>query len=508
MVRCGTITAVVLLLLGPVAAMASGPGDGALASADRGVLKGQIDRLETLIDRQDQRLQRQDETIAELQKQVQRPDASLEAARVDQVRELVRQVLGDSEFRESLFPDTVQVGYDDGFYIRSADEQFGLYINGLLQVRYTYYNDQKRNRSVAVRQRFSDRSGIEVERMRLTFSGHLFGEDLTYEIAVQGDTDQANVWESECAFVNYRFADELNIAAGLMPIPFGRQNPSCDDTELLLVDRGMANAVFNLGDSIGVMAHGELLDGKLVYQVAVMNGFDNQTDIFGLSDPVRELDQNPSVSARLLYKVMGEIGTNESDLEYHEDPALDVALSFGYVDDNGDAGNAGILYAIPDFFRDGFGGFADTDSHGTNIAQFGADLGFKWRGLSASAEYWLRMVDVSDTNLLGLAAPYFLLTGDDDTSHQQGLQVQVGYFLIPKKLELAARVGAVWDIGPGSEGVWEYAGGVNYYLQGTNVKLSADVTKINELPASDDDANFIDLNDDLTMFRVQLQVAF
>ena len=50
------------------------------------------------------------------------------------------------------------------------------------------------------------------------------------------------------------------------------------------------------------------------------------------------------------------------------------------------------------------------------------------------------MVDVSDTNLLGLAAPYFVLTGNDDTFHQQGLQVQVGYFLIPKKLELAARV--------------------------------------------------------------------
>jgi len=99
-------------------------------------------------------------------------------------------------------------------------------------------------------------------------------------------------------------------------------------------------------------------------------------------------------------------------------------------------------------------------------------------------------------------------TADDNTSHQQGAQVQLGYFLIPKKLELAARVGAVWDIGPGSEGVWEYAGGLNYYLQGHNCKLQLDVTKINELPIRGSSANFADVNDDVTMFRAQLQVAF
>lgn len=508
MVRCGTITAVVLLLLGPVAAMASGPGDGALASADREVLKDQIDRLETLIDRQDQRLERQGETIVELQKQVQRSDSSLEAARVDQVRELVRQVVGDSEFRESLFPDTVQVGYDDGFYIRSADEQFGLTINGLLQFRYTYYNDQKRNRSVAVRQRFSDRSGIEVERLQLRLSGHLFGEDLTYEIWTEGDSDAANTWFTYYAVANYHFADALNVQVGLMPVPFGRQYYAIADDLTMLVARGMAHCTFFLEDSIGVMVHGDLLGGKLSYAVAVTNGMTDVADAFARSDPVREMDQNPAVTARLVYAVMGDMGNDESDLDYHEDPAMDVALSFGYMNDNGDSGTPPLIYAIPDFFRDGSGGFGVTNTNGTNLTQFGADAGFKWRGLSASAEYWLRMVDISDTDLLGLAAPYFVATANDDTFHQQGLQVQVGYFLIPKKLELAARVGAVWDIGPGSEGVWEYTAGVNYYVQGHNCKLQVDVTKINELPTQNSGANFIDLNDDVTMFRAQLQVAF
>jgi len=499
--------AVVLLLLGPVAAMAGGPGDGALASADREALKDQIDRLESLIERQDQTLQRQDETIAELQKQVQRPDASLEAARVDQVRELVGEVMRNSEFRESLFPDTVQVGYDKGFYLRSADEQFLLKINGRLAMRYTYYNDQKRNRSVAVRQRFSDRSGLEIERLRVGFSGHLWGKNLTYRIEADGDTDGQHRWKNQYAWMAYKFADELRVRVGLFKVPFGRQETE-NSGRLMLVDRGLANEVFNLDRSLGVAVFGTLLDKKLDYWVAVTNGWDNENDRFGRSDPDREMDQNPAVVARLVWHALGTYGKGESDLSYHEDPALEVGLSFGYMDDNGDNATPTLIYAIPDFFRDGFGGFANTNTNGTNLTQFGADAGFKWRGLAATAEYWLRIVDVSDTNLLGLAAPYFVATADDDTFHQQGLQAQVGYFLIPKKLELAARVGAVWDIGPGSEGVWEYAGGLNYYLQGHNCKLQVDVTKINELPIRGSSANFADVNDDVTMFRAQLQVAF
>jgi hypothetical protein len=237
--------------------------------------------------------------------------------------------------------------------------------------------------------------------------------------------------------------------------------------------------------------------------VAVTNGWNDANDRFGRSDPVRELDQNPAITARAVWHALGQLGPGEPDLQYHQDPALDVGLSFGYMDDNGDFSDPGIAYSNPDFFRDGIGGYGFTNMRGTNVTQFGADSHFKWRGLAATWEYWLRIVDVSSA-----IAPYFFATGDRDTFHQQGMQVQVGYFIIPKRLEAAVRLGGVWDIGPGSEAVWEYAGGVNYYFQGHNCKLSADVTKINELPVRASSPNFIDFNDDLTMFRVQLQVMF
>ena len=222
MLRYGMAVAVGISLLLSMGAMAADPG-GAMASADQELLKDKIDRLEMLVEQQDARLRQQDEKIESLQNQLTTGDGTLDEARVDQIKKLVREVIADSEFRESLFPDQVQVGYDKGFYIRSADEQFLMKINGRLAMRYTYYNDQSRNRWTAPRQRYSDRSGMEIERLRLGFSGHLWGPDLTYRIEIDADTDDEHTWENQYAWVAYRFADELRVMVGLFKVPFGRQ---------------------------------------------------------------------------------------------------------------------------------------------------------------------------------------------------------------------------------------------------------------------------------------------
>jgi len=500
-----------IALLAPSAVLGEQPSGLALASADQELVKDRIDRLEALVEQQDQQLR-------QLRGEVQQSGASMDEARVAQIKGLVREVIADSEFRESLFPDQVQVGYDGGFYLRSADEQFLLKINGILQVRYAHYNDQKRNRWLTPRQRYSDRSGFSIDSIHLLFSGHLYGPELTYMIHMittekppGGDNSQAMQWYTWRAFADYKFADELHIRAGLLVVPFGLQESFVSNSKTMFVTRGMANEYFNLDRSIGVQAWGELFDKKLKYQVAVTNGWRNARDRFNTPDALRELDQNPAITARLEYKAMGDVGRAccESDLEYHEDPALTLGVSLGYLDDNGDRSGVPLAYGVPDFFRDGVGGFDQVSTNGTNITQFGADAHFKYRGLALTGEYWLRIVDVSNGNFNSrLVAPYFLRTGSNATSHQQGAQMQAGYFIVPKKLEAIARVGAVWDIGPGSEGVWEYAAGMNWYINGHANKLQFDVTKINELPTASGGANFMELNDDVLLWRLQWQILF
>jgi len=109
-------------------------------------------------------------------------------------------------------------------------------------------------------------------------------------------------------------------------------------------------------------------------------------------------------------------------------------------------------------------------------------------------------------------APLYAATGDDSTNAQHGGYVQAGYFLpIPgweKRLEAVARVGGISALSGGQEGTWEYAAGLNYYIEGHNVKVQMDVTKVSEAPVADSYTSLANVNDDALVWRVQLQVAF
>ncbi len=81
-------------------------------------------------------------------------------------------------------------------------------------------------------------------------------------------------------------------------------------------------------------------------------------------------------------------------------------------------------------------------------------------------------------------------------------------YMIPgfdNKLEVVGRLGGIWD--NDGDDCWEFGGGVNYYIKGHNLKLQADVTRVSEVPVSSSSPNF-ELNDEITMIRVQLQAAF
>jgi hypothetical protein len=121
-------------------------------------------------------------------------------------------------------------------------------------------------------------------------------------------------------------------------------------------------------------------------------------------------------------------------------------------------------------------------------------------------------VDVRRANRGAFSTPLWLLTNDDSTTVMHGAYAQAGYFLpipgLEDKLELVARVGGISVNTAHQEGSWEYAGGLNYYLEGNRVKLQTDFTKIYEAPISSGYQSLANVNDDALIWRVQLQVAF
>jgi hypothetical protein len=103
--------------------------------------------------------------------------------RSEQIRGLVQDVLSDADTRASLQGDGSTSGYNDGFYIQSADGKWSMKINGLFQERFNVSSG--RNSAAGTHQgggeddngnNYTTAFGFETTRAALNFSGTLAGD--------------------------------------------------------------------------------------------------------------------------------------------------------------------------------------------------------------------------------------------------------------------------------------------------------------------------------------------
>ena len=465
----------------------------------------EVARLESLLTAQQQR-------IEALQAQIEPVAASAQdAGRADAMRQQIRDILGEQEFRESLMPSMLQAGYDGGFFIRSSDDKFKLKINGRMQFRWTHYGTQARNRYTAPRFERNDYTGFDAKRVRLMFSGHAYTPDLTYLIKLHADAPGAYDVRIMYAFLNYRFIDEFQVKAGVFEM-VGTRAGFQSSANMQFVEYPVTEAVFGSSTGTGVRFWGQLFDKRLEYFIDVVNSLNGTGNRTITTDPA-ELDGNPALAFRAVWHVMGEDPTRDfvtwGDLDHKTTPCLDLGFSYIFNEDEGDLATTRIPFVR---HTQTGGAFGLTNTNGMQVNHFGVDAAFKYQGFSLSGEYMLRLLDVRRAGRTPFT-PLWLLTGDDSTTAMHGGYVQTGYFLpIPgheKKLEAVARVGGIsTNAGPGgSEGTWVYAAGLNYYFEGNKVKLQTDVTKVDEVPTSAG-GWLANVNDGALIWRVQLQVAF
>ena len=127
-------------------------------------------RLEALLEAQQQKIDALEQQVAAT------AQADTDSARVAQMKQQIREVLSEQEFRESLMPSTLQAGYDQGFFIRSSDDKFKMKFNGLFQIRWTHYGTRNANRYLVPGFRRNDRTGFDGNRLRFIVSGHAYNE--------------------------------------------------------------------------------------------------------------------------------------------------------------------------------------------------------------------------------------------------------------------------------------------------------------------------------------------
>lgn len=488
---------------------------GDRTSSVQGDSGDKLARLETLLQAQQQQIESLEQQLAGASAQEE------DAARVEAMKQQIREVLSEQEFRESLMPSMVQAGYDKGFYIKSSDEAFLMKFGGLMQFRWTHYGTSRGNRYTMPGLQRNDRTGFDFQRIRINFKGHAFTKDLTYLLELR--SDGANSYDTilSWAYLDYRFSDELHFRAGKFKHASTRANTT-GHSQLQFMSRPMVDSIFGLGFGMGVRFWGQLFDKQLDWYLDVTNALSDGENFGGgrtispdiASPSGGELDSNPALAFRLVWHAMGEDGgkdfKGQSDLEFHESPALDFGFHYAFNEDESDVFGTRLPYPIPRRFRTG--AFGVTNTTGLQINQMGLDAAFKYMGFSMTGEYIVRMVDPRRAGRTPFA-PWWVMTQDGSRTVQMGGYVQAGYFLpIPgmeKKLEAVARVGAISALANDQEGAWEYALGMNYYpFENQNVKLQADVTKVDEVPMWDSYKSLANTNDDALIFRVQLQLAF
>ena len=106
------------------------------------------------------------------------------------------------------------------------------------------------------------------------------------------------------------------------------------------------------------------------------------------------------------------------------------------------------------------------------------DWSAKWRGLSLLTATYFQQVNANPGNTSSTSTTV-ITTGPcgagDSSFFQNAYYGQIGYFVIPYRLELIGRAGMLFTEGYPNIGE-VYTLGANYYVYGQNLKIQSDVT--------------------------------
>ena len=189
--------------------------------------------------------------IAELRAQLaavqaQAGNNTLTEERANEIKSIVRDTLADADTRTSLQGGGAMAGYDNGFFMSSADGNFKLKMGVLEQVRYVWQFDN------------NDTMGFENRRTQLAFGGNMFDPSWTYNVVFNyspyttqyGEFD--DLMELADASITKSMDGGLAITAGQFRTPFTRAT-LVGDGKQLMADYSPTDYNFTAGYQQGIM---------------------------------------------------------------------------------------------------------------------------------------------------------------------------------------------------------------------------------------------------------------
>ena len=388
---------------------------------------------------------------------------------------------------------TFQYKPGSGFVFTTQDGNYQLATGIWAQLRYTLQDiDEKFTNA---QKSTEDSQSFDLPRVRAYWKGHAFTPRLRYEIELELNASGGDLMRN--VYGEYALLDEqwLTFRGGQWKIPFCRQEMT-PDSKQEFNERSVACANFRFERARGIQLYGTPMNSLIEYYAGAF-------DTTGRNGPVNP-DTNFLYVMRLATNPLGAVGYSEGDLQDSPDPLFGIGVSYGYERVRGDefttaattttssndpdelviksdgtpVNRVPVLRMIQPFY-------AQLSNPGALTAELNnleADFAFRWRGAFVEGEYYHLFVHNDAWARAASPAPPFALP--QSSFQAWGYYAQAGYFIIPKKLELAARYS---EIVPNKDfqttkangraitpSQTELLGAVNYYFSGHNLKVMTD----------------------------------
>ncbi len=312
--------------------------------------------------------------------------------------------------------------------------------------------------------------GFRVRRLRVTWDGNAFAPWMKYK--VQYDFSR----NGELKDMKLSFAKNRAFVptVGQYKVPFNRDALN-SSSALQLVGSSIISDYFEYGRDIGGGVYGLLGDGMIRYDLGVFQGE-------GANTKNDKGDIGMLWAGRVQAALIGGKARKVKE-NFARKPTLMVGAAVAGIDvEGGSDGNIG----IPSGER------ALEDG---KVTSFTADINYRDPRFNLTGEYIGRWVN---PDMAGEA-----------TAYDYGFRVQGGFFLVPKKVELASRYAMVQfdedlpvDLEEKLDNVWAFTQGLSYYLSGNHKwKIQFDYTFQRE-------EDLAGMESDESMVRAQVQAYF
>jgi phosphate-selective porin OprO/OprP len=175
---------------------------------------------------------------------------------------------------------------EDGFEFRTSDDEYSLHLHVL---------DQTDFKDFIPNNMFPARSGLYVPRVRVYFEGRLT-KPIEYTVSLQRSVD--GNWDLLDGFLNFRASDALQLRFGRTLVPYSYDWYDHLEQYFIAPERGLFPLNFGLSRAAGIMAHGDLSEGRIQYAIG---GFDGHAsgvaDNNNVRDAVGYLNLRPFVQS-------------------------------------------------------------------------------------------------------------------------------------------------------------------------------------------------------------------